>query len=183
VGLVYDSRGLTWVTTVRPGLLRCYKWYQSRPSRFHRRIRVSWEEYGDVRVRGVGTYAWRVGPLRGTRYGTYAANWTYGTHMSVLCVRTWPRGNVPDLGLTDEDVGLLKGVDCDILTQALIGLIKYSYRQDISSFLKVHLQKTPELSVLGLEQFQDGWSIEKFSWVCTSKDKKCTEKTRVSLWG
>jgi hypothetical protein len=29
--------------------------------------------------------------------------------MSVLDVRMWPRGDVPDLGLTDEDVGLLKG--------------------------------------------------------------------------
>jgi hypothetical protein len=43
------------------------------------------------------------------RYNTYAANWTYGTRMSVLDVRTWPRGDVPGLGLTDEDVSLLKG--------------------------------------------------------------------------
>jgi hypothetical protein len=28
---------------------------------------------------------------------------------------TWPRGNVLGLGLTDEDVGLLRGLDCDIL--------------------------------------------------------------------
>jgi hypothetical protein len=28
--------------------------------------------------------------------------------MSVLDVRTWPKGNVPGLGLTDEDVGLLR---------------------------------------------------------------------------
>jgi hypothetical protein len=53
-------------------------------------------------------YAWRVGPLGGTRYGTYAANWTYGTRIPILDVRTWPRGDVPDLG-TDEDVGLLRG--------------------------------------------------------------------------
>jgi hypothetical protein len=39
-----------------------------------------------------------VGPLGGTRYGTYAANWTYGTRMPVLDVRTWPRGDVPGLG-------------------------------------------------------------------------------------
>jgi hypothetical protein len=75
--------------------------------------------------------------------------------MSVLDIRTWPRGNVPSLGLTDGDVGLLRGVDCDILAQGLIGLIEYSYHQGIPSFLKVHLQKTPGLSVLGLEQFQD----------------------------
>jgi hypothetical protein len=50
----------------------------------------------------------------------YAANWTYDTRIPVLDVWTWPRGDVPDLGLTDEDVDLLKGVDCDILTQGLI---------------------------------------------------------------
>src|SRR4029450_9403315 len=68
---------------------------------------------GSVRVRDVGTYAWRVGPLGGTRHGTYAANWTCGTRMPILDVRTWPRGDVPGLG-TDEDVGLLRGVDCNI---------------------------------------------------------------------
>jgi hypothetical protein len=41
--------------------------------------------------------------------------------MSVLNIRTWPRGDVPALGLTDGDVGLLREVDCDILTQDLIG--------------------------------------------------------------
>jgi hypothetical protein len=50
-----------------------------------------------------------VGPQGGTWYNTYAANWMYGTHMPVLDVRTWLRGDVPSLGLTDEDVGLLRG--------------------------------------------------------------------------
>jgi hypothetical protein len=95
-------------------------------------------------------------PLGGTRYGMYGANWTYGTRMPVLDVRTWPRGNIPSLGLTDEDVGLLRGVDCDILTQGLIGLIEYSYHQSIPSFLEVRLQRTLGLCVLGPEQFQDG---------------------------
>jgi hypothetical protein len=86
----------------------------------------------------------------------YATNWTYGTRMPVLDVRTWPRGDVPGLRLTDEDVGLLRGVDCDIMAQGLIGLIEYSYHQGIPSFSEVHLQRTPGLSVLDLEQFQDG---------------------------
>jgi hypothetical protein len=51
--------------------------------------------------------------------------------MPALDVWTWPRGNIPGLGLTDKDVGLLRGVDCDILTQCLIGLIEYSYHQGI----------------------------------------------------
>jgi hypothetical protein len=66
-----------------------------------------------------------VSPLGGTRYGTYAANWTYGTRMPVLDVRTRPRGDIPGLGLTDGEVGLLRGVDCDILAQGLIVLIEY----------------------------------------------------------
>jgi hypothetical protein len=50
-----------------------------------------------------------VGPLGGTRYGTHATNWAYGMRMTVLDVRMWPRGDVPGLGLTDGDVGLLRG--------------------------------------------------------------------------
>jgi hypothetical protein len=65
-------------------------------------------------------------------------------HMMTLDIQTWPRGEVPRLGLTDEDVGLLRGVDCDILTlmdgdilaQGLIELIEYSYQQGASSFRK-----------------------------------------------
>jgi hypothetical protein len=41
----------------------------------------------------------------------------YDTCMLVLDVQTWLRGNVPGLELTDGDVNLLRGVDCDILTQ------------------------------------------------------------------
>jgi hypothetical protein len=41
--------------------------------------------------------------------------------MPVLDVRMWSRGDVPVLGLTDEGVGLLRGLDCDILAQGLIG--------------------------------------------------------------
>jgi hypothetical protein len=86
----------------------------------------------------------------------YAANWMYGIRMPVLDVRTWPRGDVPGLGLTDKDVGLLRGVDRDIPAQGLIRLIEYSYHQGIPSFPEAHLQITPGLSVLAPEQFQDG---------------------------
>jgi hypothetical protein len=65
------------------------------------------------------------------------------------------------LGLTDEDAGLLRGVDCDILApwdgdilaQGLIELIEYSYQQGASSFSEAYLERTSKLSVLGLEQF------------------------------
>jgi hypothetical protein len=88
--------------------------------------------------------------------GTYATNWMHGMSMPVLGVPTWPRGNVPGLGLTDGDVGLLSRVDCDILAQGLIGLIEYSYHQGTPFLSKAHLKRTLGLSVLGLEQFQDG---------------------------
>jgi hypothetical protein len=78
------------------------------------------------------------------------------TCMPVLDVWMWPRGDVPGLGLTNEDVGVLRGVDCDILAQGLIGLIEYSYHQGIPFFPEAHLQGTLRLSVFGPEQFQDG---------------------------
>jgi hypothetical protein len=37
--------------------------------------------------------------------------------MPVLNIWTWSRGDIPILGLTDGDIDLLKGLDCDILTQ------------------------------------------------------------------
>jgi hypothetical protein len=69
-----------------------------------------------------------------SQYGIYADNWMYGACMPVLNVRTWPRGNAPGSGLTDRDVNLLRGVNCDILAQGLIGLIEYLYHQGIPSF-------------------------------------------------
>src|SRR5664279_4789702 len=67
-----------------------------------------------------------------------------------------PRGEVPGLGLTDEGVGLLRGCVCEILAQGSIGLIGYAYQQGIPCFPEAHLQRTPRLSVLGPEQFEDG---------------------------
>jgi hypothetical protein len=40
--------------------------------------------------------------------------------MITLHTQTWLRGDVPGLGLTDEDVGLLRGVDCDILALVMV---------------------------------------------------------------
>jgi hypothetical protein len=41
-------------------------------------------------------------------------------HMTTLDTQMWLKGEVPGLGLTDEDVGLLRGVDCDILTSRMV---------------------------------------------------------------
>jgi hypothetical protein len=156
VGLVYDPRGLPGVTTVRPGVAEVLQMV-SEPTLTVSRARMS--QLRRIRWRtsqGCGYVRMMRGSSGRDTYGTYAANWTYDTCMPVLDIRTWSREDVPGLGLTDEDVDLLRGVDCDILTQGLIGLIEYSYHQDIPSFLEVHLQRTPGLSVFGLEQFQDG---------------------------
>ena len=74
-------------------------------------------------------------------------------HMTTLDIQTWPRGEVPGLGLTDEDAGLLSGVDCDILAKGLIKLIEYPYQQGASPFSEAYLERTSKLSVLSLEQF------------------------------
>jgi hypothetical protein len=81
-------------------------------------------------------------------------------HMTALDIQTWPRGEVPGLRLTDEDIGLLRVVDCDILAQmdgdilaqCLIELLEYSCQQDASSFSEACLERTLRLSVVGLEQ-------------------------------
>jgi hypothetical protein len=41
-------------------------------------------------------------------------------HMTTLDTQTWLRGEVTGLGLTDEDVGLLRGLDCDILAPRMV---------------------------------------------------------------
>jgi hypothetical protein len=41
-------------------------------------------------------------------------------HMTTLDTQTWLRGEVPRLGLTDEDAGLLRGVDRDILATGMV---------------------------------------------------------------
>jgi hypothetical protein len=90
----------------------------------------------------------------------------------------------------EETSGVENGGDLesfsDILTQCLIWLIEYSYHQSIPSFLEAHLQKTPGLSMLGPEQFQDEWPTRKFSRVCTSEDKRVQKRLGLvcgaSLW-
>jgi hypothetical protein len=41
-------------------------------------------------------------------------------YMKKLDTQTWLRGEVLGLGLINEDVGLLRGVDCDILTPRMV---------------------------------------------------------------
>jgi hypothetical protein len=82
--------------------------------------------------------------------------WLHGMAYDDTNTQTWLRREVARLGLTDEDVSLIRGLDGDILAQSLIELIEYPYQQGISSFLEAYLERTSKLSVLGLEQFRMG---------------------------
>jgi hypothetical protein len=110
-------------------------------------------------------------------------------HMTTLDTQTWLRGEVPGLGLTNENVGLLRG--CIVISWTLgwwyPGLrLNRINRVSIPTrcifFSKAYLERTSKLNVLGLEQFGMGDRPGSFlgcAWVRT----KCAQKTRVGLWG
>jgi hypothetical protein len=96
VGTIYDPRELPGVSTVGPGIGRGVT----------SGIRADPRGFTGVCGLGVRVYgAWHMW----VRIDHMA--W----HMTTLDTQTWLRGEVSGLGLTDEDVGFLRGVDCDIL--------------------------------------------------------------------
>jgi hypothetical protein len=88
VGLVYDSRELTGVTITKPGVTGVLQMV-SEPT-----LAVFTGAYRSVEKDTVayGSRTWYVrmtrGPLKGTWYDMYAANWIYSTCMPVLDVCT-----------------------------------------------------------------------------------------------
>jgi hypothetical protein len=74
-------------------------------------------------------------------------------HALALDPRTWPREDVPGLGLIDEDVDLLRGGVCDIPVQGLIELIRILIPISCNFFSGSPSLKTPKLSLLGLERW------------------------------
>ena len=75
-----DPRELPGVTTTGPEWPGCYKWYQSRPSRFHGRV---WARGADI---------WRMAHVD--------PEWSHGmAYVPALDTQTWPRGDVPGLGV------------------------------------------------------------------------------------
>jgi hypothetical protein len=115
VGTIYDPRELPGVSTVGLGVGRGVT----------SGIRADPRGFTGVCGLGVRVYgAWRMWARSGH------TTW----HMTTLDTHTWLRGEVPRLGLTDKDISLLRGVDCDILAQSLIELIEYPYQQCTSSF-------------------------------------------------
>jgi hypothetical protein len=101
VGTISDPRELSGVSTLVQGLDGVLQ-VVSEPT-----FVVSWVCVGKgVRVYG----AWRM----------WAQSGHMAWHMTTLDIQTWPRREVPRLGLTDEDVGLLRGVYCDILAPEIV---------------------------------------------------------------
>jgi hypothetical protein len=148
VGTIYDTRELSGVSTADPRIGRGVTCG----------IRANPHGFTGVCVLG-GSSIWRMWAWIGHM----------AWHMTTLETQTWLRGEVPRLGLTDEDVGLLRGwiviswpLGWDILAQGLIGLIEYPYQQGASYFSEAYLERTSNLSVLGLEQFGVGDRPESF---------------------
>jgi hypothetical protein len=101
VGTIYDPSELPGVSTADPGIGRGVT----------SGIRADPRGFTGVCGLGVQVYgAWRM----------WAQSGHMAWHMTTLDTQTWLRREVPGLGLTDEDVGLLRGVDCDILALGMM---------------------------------------------------------------
>jgi hypothetical protein len=100
VGTIYDPSELPGVSIVGPGIRRGVT----------SGIRANPRGFTGVCGLGVRVYgAWRM----------LAWSGHMAWHMTTLDTQTWLRGEVPGLRLTDEDVGFLRGVDCDILAPGM----------------------------------------------------------------
>jgi hypothetical protein len=87
---IYDSREMSGVITVGPGIGRGVT----------SGIRAEPRGFMGVCGLGVRVYgAWRM----------WARSGHMACHMTTLDTHTWLRGEVPGLGFTNEDVGLLRG--------------------------------------------------------------------------
>jgi hypothetical protein len=100
-GTIYDPRELPGVSTADPGIGRgVTSGIRTDPRGFTSMCGLGVQVYG----------IWRM----------WARSGHMAWHMMTQDIQTWPRGEVPGLGLTDEDVSLLSGVDCDILAPGMV---------------------------------------------------------------
>jgi hypothetical protein len=101
VGTIYDLRELPGVSTAGLGI----GWGVTSG------IRADPRSFTGMCGLGVRVYgAWRL----------WARSGHMAWHMTALDTHTWLRGEVPGLGLTKEDVSLLREVDCDILAPGMV---------------------------------------------------------------
>jgi hypothetical protein len=109
VGTIYDPRELPKVSTAGLGIERS----TAGPGigrGVTSGIRADPRGFTSVCGLGVRVYgAWRM----------WARSGHMAWHMMTLDTQTWLRGEVPILRLTDEDVSLLRVVDCDILASGM----------------------------------------------------------------
>jgi hypothetical protein len=101
VETIYDPRELLGVSTVGPGI----GWVVTSGIRTDPRGFTGVCGLGDS-----GICAWRM----------WAQSGHMAWHMTTLDTQTCLRGEVPGLGLTDKGIGLLRGVDCDILAPGMV---------------------------------------------------------------
>jgi hypothetical protein len=100
VGTIYDPRELPGVSIIGPGIGRGVT----------SGIRADPRSFTGVCGLGVRVYGtWRM----------WAPSGHMAWHMMTLDTQMWLRWEFPGLGLTDEDVGFLRGVDCDILAPGM----------------------------------------------------------------
>jgi hypothetical protein len=99
VGTIYDTRELPGASIVGPGIGQgVISGIRADPRGFTGVCRLGVRVYGTC--------------------GPKVVTWHW--HMTTLDTQMWLRGEVPGLGLIDEDIGLLRGVDCDILAPAMV---------------------------------------------------------------
>jgi hypothetical protein len=67
-------------------------------------------------------------------------------------------------------------VDCDILTQGLIGLIEYLYHQGIASFPEAQLKRTLSLACLAQSNFRIGDRSESLPGCAQVRTKVCRKE-------
>jgi hypothetical protein len=90
VGTIYDPRELSGVSTAGPEI----GWGVTSGIRA--------DPHGFTGVCGLGgSSIWRMAHVGSSGHMAW--------HMTALDIQTWPRGEVSGLGLTDEEVGLLRG--------------------------------------------------------------------------
>jgi hypothetical protein len=170
IGTIYDPSELPGVSIAGPGIR------QGVTSG----IRADPRDFTGVSGLGVRVYgAWRIWDRSG-----YLA-W----HMTTLDTQTWLRGEVPGLGLTDEDVVLLRGwiviswppgwwftgSSLNRINRVFIPIRCIFFYESMS-------WKNLQVKRVWLEAIWDGWPTGSFLghvWVRT----KCAQKTRVGLWG
>ena len=108
-----------------------------------------------------------------------------GTDKEWLLAKDLAEGHTDELTLhqKERDSKTMQVWDCTI-KKSLKDLIGTTYTNKMHLLFDSSILGAPKLSVLDLEQYWDGWPLEKFSqevyeWVRT----KHAGKTHVGLWG